>query len=121
MSHVRAATMSPGTPVKGLHSRPGRPQAGSAGLVTDEQLLERFVSSKDAAAIEELVRRHGPMVLRVCQRVLHQSQDAEDAFQVTFMVLARKAAAIARRGSVGSWLYGVAYRVALQTREAGQK
>jgi RNA polymerase sigma factor (sigma-70 family) len=89
--------------------------------VTDEQLLERFVSGQDAAAFEELVRRHGPMVLRVCQRVLHQSQDAEDAFQVTFMVLARKAAAIAKRGSVGSWLYGVAYRIALQTREAAQK
>jgi RNA polymerase sigma factor (sigma-70 family) len=89
--------------------------------VTDEQLLDRFVSGKDAAAFEELVRRHGPMVLRICQRVLHQSHDAEDAFQVTFMVLARKAAAIAKRGSVGSWLYGVAYRVALQTREAAQK
>jgi RNA polymerase sigma factor (sigma-70 family) len=84
-------------------------------------LLERFVASKDAAAFEELVRRHGPMVLRVCQRVLQQAQDAEDAFQVTFLVLARKAAVIAKRGSVGSWLYGVAMRVALQTRDAIRK
>jgi RNA polymerase sigma factor (sigma-70 family) len=113
--------MSSGTPVRGLQPRPPRSQRESAGGVTDEQLLERFVSNKDAAAFEELVRRHGPMVLRVCQRVLQQAQDAEDAFQVTFLILARKAAAIAKRGSVGSWLYGVAYRVALQTRDASQR
>jgi len=113
--------MSSGTPVRGLQPHPPRIQRESAGGVTDEQLLERFVSHKDAAAFEELVRRHGPMVLRVCQRVLQQAQDAEDAFQVTFLILARKAAAIAKRGSVGSWLYGVAYRVALQTRDASQR
>jgi RNA polymerase sigma factor (sigma-70 family) len=88
--------------------------------MTDAELLERFVSRHEPAAFEELVRRHGPMVLRVCRRVLHHAQDAEDAFQATFMILARKAGAIAKRGSLASWLYGVAYRVALQTRERAQ-
>jgi RNA polymerase sigma factor (sigma-70 family) len=86
-------------------------------VLTDAQLLEQFVARQEPAAFEELVRRHGPMVLRVCRRVLHHAQDAEDAFQGTFIVLARKAATVAKRGSLGSWLYGVAYRVALQTRE----
>ncbi|OAI52843.1 hypothetical protein AYO44_16415 [Planctomycetaceae bacterium SCGC AG-212-F19] len=84
--------------------------------MTDEQLLEAFISRQDTGAFEELVRRHGPMVLRVCQRVLHHQQDAEDAFQATFIVLARKAKAIVK-GATASWLYGVAYRIALQTRE----
>ncbi|OAI45957.1 hypothetical protein AYO44_12205 [Planctomycetaceae bacterium SCGC AG-212-F19] len=88
--------------------------------MTDEQLLERFVSQRDAAAFEELVRRHGPMVMRVCQRALRHAQDAEDAFQATFIVLARKAHVIAK-GSTASWLYGVAYRIALQTRDSANK
>src|SRR5262249_34667978 len=68
-------------------------------------------------AFEELVRRHGPMVLRVCQRVLHHAQDAEDAFQATFLVLARKASAISRQELVANWLYGVAYRTALNAKK----
>jgi RNA polymerase sigma factor (sigma-70 family) len=89
--------------------------------MSDAELLARFVSRQEAAAFEELVRRHGPMVMRVCQRVLAHTQDAEDAFQAAFIVLARKASGIAKQGSVGSWLYGVAYRVALQIKENTSK
>jgi RNA polymerase sigma factor (sigma-70 family) len=89
--------------------------------MSDAELLARFVSRQEASAFEELVRRHGPMVMRVCQRVLAHAQDAEDAFQAAFIVLARKASGIAKQGSVGSWLYGVAYRVALQVKENTSK
>jgi RNA polymerase sigma factor (sigma-70 family) len=88
------------------------------GGMTDGQLLERFLTQRDEAAFEALVRRHGLMVWGVCRRVLHHLQDAEDAFQATFFVLARKAASITRRESVGSWLYGAAYRAALEARAA---
>src|SRR5262249_33397229 len=84
--------------------------------LTDRQLLERFLGRHDPAAFAALVRRHGRTVLGVCQRVLHNTHDAEDAFQATFLVLVRKARSIAKREAVGSWLYGVAYRVALSAR-----
>jgi RNA polymerase sigma factor (sigma-70 family) len=83
---------------------------------TDAQLLERFVQQRDETAFEVLVWRHGAMVFNVCWRVLHREHDAEDAFQATFLALARKAGAIGQRESVGSWLYKVAYRVALRAR-----
>jgi RNA polymerase sigma factor (sigma-70 family) len=82
----------------------------------DHELLGRYVRDGDEAAFEALLLRHGPMVLRVCQRVLAQRQDAEDAFQATFLVLARKAARIARRELLANWLYGVAYRTAMAAR-----
>jgi RNA polymerase sigma factor (sigma-70 family) len=88
------------------------------GGMTDGQLLECFVSRRDEAAFETLVRRHGPMVLGVCRRVLRNPQDAEDAFQATFLVLVRKAASIGQRDLLGNWLYGVAYRTALDARAA---
>jgi RNA polymerase sigma factor (sigma-70 family) len=88
------------------------PEAG----VSDAQLVERFVSTRDEAAFELLVRRHERLVLNVCRRVLHDPHDAADAFQATFLVLVRKAAAIGKRGSVAGWLYKVAYRVALRAR-----
>src|SRR5262249_40639286 len=94
---------------------------GSAAFLTDGELLARFVASREQAAFEELMRRHGPMVLRVCQRVLQHVQDAEDAFQATFMVLTRKAGSVAKQESVASWLYGVAYRVALEARSLTAK
>ncbi len=84
----------------------------------DAELLERFLARRDPSAFAELVRRHGPMVLGVCRRVLHDFHDAEDAFQATFLVLVRKAAAIRRRELLGNWLYGVAYRVARDARAA---
>src|SRR5262245_57246888 len=90
--------------------------ASQAPGVSDGQLLERFVAGRDEAAFELLLWRHGPMVLGVCRRVLRDEHSAEDAFQATFLALARKAASIARREAVASWLYQVAYRVALRAR-----
>jgi RNA polymerase sigma factor (sigma-70 family) len=83
---------------------------------TDSQLLEYFVSRRDEAAFEALVRRHGPMVFAVCRRVIGNLHDAEDAFQASFLVLARKAASVSPREAVGNWLYGVAYRTARRAR-----
>jgi RNA polymerase sigma factor (sigma-70 family) len=92
--------------------------AGSVGdaAVSDAQLLGRFVADRDQAAFELLVWRHGTLVLNLCRRLLRHEQDAEDAFQATFLILARKAASIRQRTSCASWLYKVAYRVALAAR-----
>jgi RNA polymerase sigma factor (sigma-70 family) len=86
------------------------------GALSDGQLLERFLRDRDELAFEALVRRHGPMVLGVCRRVVGQTCDAEDAFQVTFLTLVHKAASVTPRELVGNWLYGVAYRTALNAR-----
>src|SRR5262249_19086718 len=91
------------------------------GGMTDGQLLECFVKGRDDAAFEALVRRHGPMVLGVCRAVLRHSHDAEDAFQATFLVLLRKAESIGRRELVGNWLYGAAYRAALEAKAARRR
>src|SRR5262249_53118606 len=86
------------------------------GQLSDAELLRRWVGDRDQAAFEVLVWRHGPMVLGVCRRILRNTQDVEDAFQASFLALVRKAGSIARRQSVGSWLYTVAHRAALQAR-----
>jgi RNA polymerase sigma factor (sigma-70 family) len=91
-----------------------------AGL-TDGELLECFLARREEAAFEALVRRHGPMVLGVCRRVLRNAHDADDAFQATFLVLLRKALALLGRETLGNWLYGVAYRTALKARKAMAK
>jgi RNA polymerase sigma factor (sigma-70 family) len=86
---------------------------------SDRELLRRFAAQRDEAAFATLVRRHGPMVLGVCRRILRQAQDAEDAFQVTFLVLFRKAGSPFWRDSVGGWLHRVAARIALRLRARG--
>src|SRR5215813_2408519 len=88
-----------------LRERAGPPAHGG---LSDADLLGRFVSRGDEAALEVLFWRHGPLVWGVCRRLLRHEQDAEDAFQATFLALVRKAAAVSKRDSVGSWLYGVA-------------
>jgi RNA polymerase sigma factor (sigma-70 family) len=96
------------------------PEREADGL-TDGDLLERYVRRRDEAAFEALVRRHSPMVLGVCRRVLGNPDDAEDAFQAAFLVLVRKGATVMPRQMVGNWLYGVAYRTALEARGAARR
>jgi len=86
-----------------------------AGL-TDGQLLEEYLRRREEAALAALVRRHGPMVWGVCRRILRNYHDAEDAFQATFLVFVRKAAAIASPELLANWLYGVAHQTALKAR-----
>jgi RNA polymerase sigma factor (sigma-70 family) len=83
---------------------------------TDRQLLDHFIRGRDAAAFRGLVARHGPAVHRVCQAVLRDPHEAEDAVQATFLVLVRKAPAIRDPELLGAWLRGVAYRVAVRVR-----
>jgi DNA-directed RNA polymerase specialized sigma24 family protein len=93
--------------------------AVALGNLSDEQLLERFIELSDdvaEAAFATLVQRHGAMVLGVCHRVLRDVHAAEDAFQATFLVLARKATSVVPRERVANWLYGVAYRTANESR-----
>jgi RNA polymerase sigma-70 factor (ECF subfamily) len=89
---------------------------GADDNVPDEELLARFAAHRNESAFATLVRRHGPMVLGVCIRTLGDTPDAEDAFQATFIVLAHRAASIARPGLLARWLYGVAYRTALKAK-----
>ena len=97
---------------------------GAIGALSDAELLEQFLARRgqDAEdAFAAVVGRHGPMVLRVCRRILTDSNDAEDAFQVTFLVLARKARVIARREQLANWLYGVAVRSAKEVRKSAAR
>src|SRR5437868_5655112 len=119
---VRAPSTRPGPPVTAgtasgarpdrsafrALARLGPPPTGTVTGVGEGQLLERFVTGRDEVAFEALVARHGPMVLGVCRRLLRDPMDVEDAFQATFLVLVRRAAAIRRRESLSPWLYGVA-------------
>jgi RNA polymerase sigma factor (sigma-70 family) len=89
---------------------------GTAVGLGEGRLIERFVASNDAAGFEAIVARHGPMVWGVCRRSLRDPNDAEDAFQATFLILARRAGSIRRRERLGGWLHGVAYRVAARAR-----
>jgi RNA polymerase sigma factor (sigma-70 family) len=87
-----------------------------AADLPDRQLLERYAGRRDEVAFAALVRRHGPLVLGVCRRLLRDGHAAEDAFQATFLVLARRAGSVARPEALGPWLHGVAARVALKAR-----
>src|SRR5262249_22205440 len=82
----------------------------------DQDLLGRFAVGQDEDAFAALVRRHGPMVLRLCRRSLPTEHDAEDVFQAPFLVLCRKATSLRRQGSLAGWLYGVACRLAMKAR-----
>src|SRR5262249_54569626 len=84
----------------------------------DSQLLERFVTRRDEEAFATLLERHGALVLGLCRRLLQHDQDAEDAFQATFLILARKAGSIRKREALAAWLYEVAYRLAMRMRAA---
>src|SRR5256885_11424041 len=97
------------------HLRVGLPDHDGSDL-TDGQLLECYLARREEQPFAALVRRHGPMVWGVCRRILHGHQDAEDAFQATFLVLVRKAATVVPRQTVGNWLYGVAYQTAAKAR-----
>src|SRR3954451_1635151 len=91
--------------------------AGGVKSLPDEQLIDLFLNQGEEqaeAAFRAMVVRHGPMVLGVCRHILNQHQDAEDAFQATFLVLARKAGSIRDRRVLGRWLYEVAYRIAMR-------
>ena len=84
--------------------------------LTDRELVERFISQRDEGAFTFLVRRHGPMIFSVCRRFLGDAHEAEDALQAAFLVLVRRTRSIRKQESVGSWLYGVAKRIALRSR-----
>ncbi|MCS7044758.1 MAG: sigma-70 family RNA polymerase sigma factor [Gemmataceae bacterium] len=101
--------------LRGLAVRANRAAA------TDRELLTAFAAAGDEVAFEQLVRRHGDMVRGVCRRVLGNAADADDAFQATFLVLARKAGQGGWHDSVRNWLYGVAYRVAVRARRTHQR
>ena len=89
--------------------------------VSDGQLLERFCLQGEQAAFEALLLRHGTMVFSVCQRILRNADDAEDAFQATFLVLVRRARSLMGRKTVGNWLHEAASRTALHSRGAACK
>jgi RNA polymerase sigma factor (sigma-70 family) len=105
-------------PLRRLRRALAPPDGGGA---SDGQLLERFLADRQEEAFAALVRRHGPLVLGVCRRLLRHEQDAEDAFQAAFLVLAQRAGSVRRRASLASWLYGVACRVALRGRCAAAR
>ena len=100
-----------------FHSLVVAPRVAEA---SDGELMQQFTSAREEA-MTALIRRHGPTVLSLCRRVLRNEQDAEDAFQATFLLLAQKASGLREQASVSSWLYGVAYRTALKARTAAAR
>src|SRR5262249_1044642 len=115
---VSMATVQLVKVVERLRNVVGQPDV--SGMM-DGDLVKRYARQRHDAAFEALVRRHGPMVMGVCRRVLHDTHAAEDAFQATFLLLARKACTLRSPSTVGNWLYGVAYRTALEAKRANAK
>src|SRR6516164_4456630 len=99
----------------------GLMEARATKDLSDAQLLDQFATGRDEAAFAALMHRHGGLVWHVCRHVLHQEQDTEDAFQASFLVLAMKAASLRREHGLGNWLYGVAYRVAMNARRKAMR
>jgi DNA-directed RNA polymerase specialized sigma24 family protein len=85
---------------------------------TDRELLQSFLGRREESAFASLLQRHAPLVWGVCRRTLEQEQDAEDAFQAAFLLLAQKAASIRNTETVGGWLHGVACRMAMNARRS---
>src|SRR5262249_33915257 len=115
---VEGFSMSAAVPLPALRHLVAR-----AGLEaeSDRDLLERFRRTRDGDAFAALVERHGPMVLGLCRRLLAHSQDADDAFQATFLTLARRADAVAQPNALAGWLYGTARRIALRARSSRRR
>ncbi len=111
-SHTLAALL------RGIHTLAG---PGCARELPDGHLLEQFAARGDGLAFAELVRRHGRLVWGTVRNALGHEQDAEDAFQATFLVLARRAGSVRKTEALGSWLHGVAYRVALKARRSAAR
>jgi RNA polymerase sigma factor (sigma-70 family) len=116
-SRPGVAVMSSSALTAGVRGLRDRLAAQRDQHASDEQLLHAFTTRREESAFAVLVRRHGPMVLHVCRRVLGHEQDAEDAFQATFLVLARNAAALRNKTALASWLHGTAYRTALKAKQ----
>src|SRR5262245_30235474 len=112
------ATTSPATLLRFLRELPA---ARVECAPSDSELVRRFVARQDQGAFGALVQRHGPLVWRVCRAVLGHEQDAEDAFQATFVVLAQKAASLRDAHALPAWLHGVAAQVARKARRSADR
>jgi RNA polymerase sigma factor (sigma-70 family) len=113
--------MAPTSPAAILRFLSDLPVTRAEGGLTDGELLRRFAAHHDQAAFAALVRRHGPLVWRVCRAVLRHDQDAEDAFQATFVILAQKAASLRDPHALSAWLHGVASQVARRARRGASR